>query len=334
MKLTLLPAEKICDFVQALSADGAVFYPYLENGKTHLRRYAEGEPFEPDFIRIRTAENIKHFFFPSRHKVARFPNDEKRESPVTYLLGMKNCDLRGVDVYDRVFLKWEPVDPMYRERRKNIVLISADCPVPEESCFCSLVGLNPYGEGVADANFTVVARGLLFETFTEKGESVVARHQDLFIEASSEDEKERAQIRREALSKVRKINEKPLKKNLPDRIASAEKSRIRDARGECVECHACLHGCPTCYCFLLSDYKRGSDVERVRAWDACYYAAYARVGGGANPRSRIDERFWNRFRCKFNFFPQYENIYSCSGCGRCYVGCSAKIDIREILWNA
>ncbi|MBE0431959.1 4Fe-4S dicluster domain-containing protein [candidate division WOR-3 bacterium] len=334
MKFTLLPAEKISDFVQALSADGAVFYPYLENGKTHLQKYAEGKPFKPDFRRIRTAENVKHFFFPSRHTVARFPNDEKKEFPVTYLFGIKNCDLRGVDVYDRVFLKWEPVDPVYRERRKNVFLISADCPVPEESCFCSLVGLNPYGEGVGDVNFTVVSRGLLFEVFTEKGEEIIKKHQGLFTEAGGEDEKERALIRKEALSKVRKINEKSLKKNLPDRIASAEKSRIRDARGECVECHACLHGCPTCYCFLLSDYKRGSDIERVRAWDACYYAAYARVGGGANPRSRLDERFWNRFQCKFNYFYQYESIYSCSGCGRCWLGCSAKIDIREILWNA
>jgi len=83
----------------------------------------------------------------------------------------------------------------------------------------------------------------------------------------------------------------------------------------------------------LSDYKRGKDVERVRTWDACYYSAYARVGGGANPRGKLDERFWNRFECKFNYFYQYEQMYACSGCGRCFRGCSGKIDIREILWN-
>jgi sulfhydrogenase subunit beta (sulfur reductase) len=334
MKFSLLPSERLPDFVRALSADGTVFYPYPLNGKTHLQRFTEGKEFVPDFTKIRTAENIKHFFFPSRHTVAKFPKDEEAKPVKIYLLGVKNCDLRGVDVYDRVFMKWEPLDSFYKERRENIILISADCPQPEDSCFCNLVGLNPYGDGISDMNFTVVSRGLLFEIFTKRGEEIVEGNKGLFVEASAEDEKERTEIRKEALNKVNRINDKPLKKNLPNRIAAADKDRIRTARDECVECHGCLHVCPTCYCFLLSDYKKGKDMERVRIWDTCYYAAYARVGGGANPRSRLDERFWNRFQCKFNWFYQYENIYACSGCGRCWLGCSAKIDIREILWNA
>jgi sulfhydrogenase subunit beta (sulfur reductase) len=333
MKFALLPLEKISDFMKALSADGAVFYPYLQDGKTHLKRFAEDQECVPELTKIRTVENIKHFFFPTRHTVAKFPEDEKKKPSRIYLLGVKNCDLRGVDVYDRVFLKWEPLDPLYKERRDNVVLISSDCPEPEESCFCNLVGLNPFGDAISDMNFTVVSRGLLFEIFTKRGEEILERNRGLFVDANAEDEKERTVVRKEALSKVNAFNDKPLKKNLPSRIANADKDRIRTARDECVECHGCLHVCPTCYCFLLSDYKKGKDVERVRSWDTCYYAAYARVGGGANPRSRLDERFWNRFQCKFNWFHQYENIYACSGCGRCWLGCSAKIDIREILWN-
>ena len=333
MKLILLPIDKVSDFLKALSNDGTVFYPFCENGKTHLQRFVEGREFIPDLEKIRTVENVKHFFFPSRHTVAKFPRDEKTKPSPTYLFGIKNCDLRGVEVYDRVFLKWDPMDPSYKERREHTVLISADCPKPQDSCFCNLVGLNPYGEGICDINFTVVSRGLLFEVFTGKGEDIVTKHKSLFRDASEDDEKERANKRKGALSKLRKTNEKPLKKNLSARIASAGKDRIREYRAECVECHSCLHGCPTCYCFLLSDYAKGADVERVRVWDACYYAAYARVGGGANPRSRFDDRFWNRFNCKFNYFNEYENMYACSGCGRCWLGCSAKIDIREILWS-
>ena len=333
MKSYLLSPDKLLDFIKELSKDGSLYYPELEDGKTHLVGYDASREFKPNFEKIRTAENIKHFFFPSRDTVARFPKDEAIQVQKRYLFGVKNCDLRGIDVYDRVFVGWEPVDPLYKERRDKTIVISADCPDPEDSCFCNLLGLNPYVEGLSDLNFTIVPNGLLFDAFTKKGEAILDAHKNLFTEAKEEDKKQRAMIRDKAVKKLDTINSKAFKKDLSARVASADKERIRDARDECVECHACLHGCPTCYCFLLSDYKKGKDIERVRLWDACYYAAYARVGGGANPRSRIDERFWNRFQCKFEFFFKYENMYACSGCGRCLLGCSAKIDIREILWN-
>lgn len=333
MKTYLLPSNKLLDFIAKLAEDASVFYPVLEEKKAHFVKFVKDKEFSPNFQKIRTAENIKHFLFPSRDMVATFPKDIKKKPAKLVLFGVKNCDLRGVDVYDRVFLQWEPIDPLYRERRNNITIISADCPEPEDSCFCNLVGLKPFGEAVCDLNFTQVSRGLLFDVFTKKGEKIVNALLDLFTEARQEDEDERDSIRKQAIKKLNTINDRPLKDNLPTLVETADKKTMHDARTDCVECYACLHSCPTCYCFLLSDYKRGSDVERVRQWDACYYAAYARVGGGANPRSRLDERFWNRFQCKFNYFHQYENFYACSGCGRCYVGCSGKIDIREILWK-
>jgi sulfhydrogenase subunit beta (sulfur reductase) len=140
-------------------------------------------------------------------------------------------------------------------------------------------------------------------------------------------------LRKDAVKSLTVINNKEFASDLPERVENADKETIHNARKNCVECFACLHICPTCYCFLLSDYQKGKDVERVRIWDACYYAAYARVGGGANPRSTLDDRFWNRFNCKFNYYKKYEDIYACTGCGRCLRGCSGTIDIREILWK-
>jgi sulfhydrogenase subunit beta (sulfur reductase) len=333
MKSYLLSQDKLLTFVRELSRDGSLFFPTFEDGKTHLVRFNEDSTFKPNFTGIRTAENVKQFFFPIRDTVAIFPKDEVKQFEKRYLLGVKNCDLRGIDIYDRVFLGWDPVDPFYKARRDKTIVISADCPEPDDSCFCNLLGLNPYGEAASDLNFTEVGSGLLFEAFTKRGEGIIGAYKNLFVEAKEADENDRKVIRERAIKKLNTINSKPFRKDLPARVETVDKDRIRNARDECVECHACLHGCPTCYCFLLSDYKKGKDMERVRVWDACYYAAYARVGGGANPRSRIDERFWNRFQCKFDFFSKYESIYACSGCGRCLLGCSSKIDIREILWN-
>jgi len=334
MNFYLLPPEKVFDFFTILSEDGVVFYSIVENNSAHLIKFDKDREFKPNFIKIRTAENIKHFLFPSREVLSKFPRDIQIKRARQYLFGMKNCDLRGIDVYDRVFLKWEPIDPFYKERRDNTIIISADCPEPEDCCFCNLVGLNPYGEGICDINFTPTSSGLLFEVFTQRGERIIKKAGNLFRSPGKDDEKERDINRKAAIKQLETNNQKPFDINLPEVIEKADKNVIRNARDECVECFACLHGCPTCYCFLLGDYKKGdNEMVRVRTWDTCYYAAYARVGGGANPRSKLDERFWHRFQCKFNYFYQYEKFYACSGCGRCYRGCSALIDIRKILWQ-
>ena len=333
MKNYLLSSTKLLDLIIKLAEGGSVFYPVIEDNKAHLVKFDKEKEFNPNFIKIRTAENMKHFLFPSRSTVAKFPTDAQDKSKIQYLFGVKNCDLRGLDVYDRVFTKWEPLDLLYQEKRENATIISADCPEPEDCCFCTLVGLKPYAEGISDINFTQVASGFLFEVFTKKGEALIDKFQDVFKEVSKDDEKERDKIRQEAIKKLNKINEKPLAQDLAALVEKADTKAIHSSRNECVECFACLHACPTCYCFLLSDYQVGKNIERVRTWDACYYGAYARVGGGANPRGKMDERFWNRFQCKFNYFSQYEKIFACSGCGRCYRGCSALIDIRKILWQ-
>lgn len=333
MKLYFLSSNNLFPFITKLSEDGSVFYPEVEGDIAHLVRFNRDKEFEPVLNKIRSAENIKHFLFPSRDVVAKFPKDVRLKKEKQYIIGIKNCDLRGVDVYDRVFLKSEPIDPVYQQKRENTVFISADCPEPEDCCFCNLVGLQPYGEGVGDINMTPIDGGYVCESFTKQGEQLIGKNHELFTDCTKESQKERDKVRNAAVKKLNTFNKQSFSSTLSDSIENADKKLQHDARKECVECHACLHACPTCYCFLLSDYQKGKEYERVRTWDACYYAAYARVGGGANPRSELDQRFWNRFQCKFNFFKQYEGFYACSGCGRCYRGCSAKIDIREILWK-
>jgi sulfhydrogenase subunit beta (sulfur reductase) len=194
-----------------------------------------------------------------------------------------------------------------------------------------MVGVKPYAEKTADIALTTTAKGFLIESLTPNGSAWIEEVSGFLKNAEPAQEKEREESRDRALKALAKINENSLYPDLSQRVGKAGIQAVRQARDECVECFGCLHCCPTCYCFLLNDYERGKEMERVRIWDACYYSAYARVGGGANPRGRFDKRFWNRFQCKFNYFLQYEKFYACSGCGRCWLGCSAKIDIRKIL---
>jgi hypothetical protein len=104
---------------------------------------------------------------------------------------------------------------------------------------------------------------------------------------------------------------------------------------DCVECGACNFCCCTCHCFLLADGLSGDNTpSRVKAWDSCLYRNFARVAGGANPRSHRAERLYNRFDKKFNYFPEVLGTYACDGCGRCTEACTGKIDIREVLKRA
>ncbi len=250
------------------------------------------------------------------------------------IIGAKACDLRAVEVYDKVFVEGEFCDPFYKERREKTTLISADCPEPESSCFCTLVGIQPYPVDGFDLNLSTVVNGYVIEVGSEKGAALVKSMRTLFRPASSGQLKERDQKRASALRKVKEMNPKEFGKDLSKRVLEQTNMKFwaREAT-TCVECCACLHICPTCYCFLLYDQLRDGGSERIRVWDACYYAAYARVGGGANPRPEFTQRFQNRFLCKYSYFPRYHGFFACSGCGRCISGCTAKIDIREVLWK-
>ncbi len=99
----------------------------------------------------------------------------------------------------------------------------------------------------------------------------------------------------------------------------------------CVECGGCNLVCDTCHCFLLSERKEGKQHEKLKVWDSCLYANYARVAGGANPLRTRTQRLRNRFMKKFDFFMDNLGLPACCGCGRCIEVCPGKIDIREVL---
>ena len=89
--------------------------------------------------------------------------------------------------------------------------------------------------------------------------------------------------------------------------------------------------CDTCHCFLLADRKEDKENKKMRVWDSCQYANFARVAGGANPMKTRAQRLRNRFLKKFDFFVDNLGMPACCGCGRCIEVCPGKIDLREIL---
>jgi hypothetical protein len=337
----LLAKSSVHQWLSKLLARYAVFVPIERENQTHWHRLEPRDlEAEPDIItpaqrRIRASEPVKSFMFQPRQRVASFAEPLQVPEPeLRVLLGIKNCDLVPLKVHDKILGEGDFKDPFYVAQRKNTLLVVADCPVPEQSCFCNLLGLTPFAQEGGDAKLSIVNGDWFLET-GRRGQELIEMAPDLFaglaeyaMEITLRDEQRKAAVERLSVA-----NPKPWNPDLAEAIAAklgdaAFWSRHADT---CVECFGCLMGCPTCYCFLLYDQAKKKRLDRTRVWDACYEAAYARVGGGANPRAEFIKRFANRFDCKWNQFKRDHGMYACSGCGRCLKACMGKIDIRNVL---
>ncbi|MFO7676385.1 MAG: 4Fe-4S dicluster domain-containing protein [bacterium] len=315
--------------------------PAIAKEQVHWQRLSPEATESADAIgaalkRIRAAEPVKTFLFSPREKVAELPGRfEPGPAERRILFGAKACDVAALRVHRKMYLEQEHKDDFYRSRRENTLIVVADCPAPEDSCFCNLVHGRPYATGEdrdeADVAFSVLEDGWLLEPLTEAGEKLVVLART--TPATEAQLASRESSRKAAGKRLAEINPKPFAPDTPARIWK----RVQDNAfwsghaADCVECYGCLMACPTCYCFLLHDKAKAQGMERTKVWDACYVAAYARVGGGANPRAEFIKRFYNRFYCKFSHFPNWQGMPACSGCGRCYKVCMGKIDIRKVL---
>jgi ferredoxin len=227
------------------------------------------------------------------------------------------------------------VDSLYRLRRENTIFISSDCTDFKEVCHCLAWEVLPHPTVGFDLNLSPLNEGYLVEAGSGKGEDLIKQYQKYFTLAKE------TQI---AARKIKRDNliERLKRSLLPKNLVSKDNVQTLVKKGynldtwqnfmlTCVECGGCNFICDTCHCFLLADKEANRRNERVRLWDSCLYANYARVAGGANPLKTRTQRLRNRFMKKFDFFVDNLGIPACCGCGRCIEVCPAKIDIREVL---
>lgn len=334
--IAYLPKENFFAWLDGLKSDFRVYVPCRKGQSRYYRQYTS--PSEDIVIgEARTTEPLKGFFTHAREKVAEgFSPDWPGEKDKPFaIVGVKACDLTGFLVQDQVFLNQGSKDPFYGRAREENLIISADCTLALETCFCLALSHPPYPESHFDINLSDVEGGLIAEAGSPRGRQIVEDYQSLFKEPSVTSLSEKEKTRSRMVDEVQAVinaSEVPHCESYEGVVERNHDSKLweEEARG-CVECGACNMICPTCHCFLLMDQKSGDEVSRFRQWDSCMLRNFGRVAGEGNPRPLLWMRLRNRFEKKFDFFPKVAGIYACTGCGRCISACPAKIDIRKVL---
>ncbi|MBD3271318.1 MAG: hypothetical protein GF384_02120 [Elusimicrobia bacterium] len=328
--------ENLNKLLNNLEKDYSVFVPIKKGEQRFYTRYA---PSIPSMVigEVRAFEPLKMFFTRAREKVAEgFKSDIPftQDKPIA-VIGVKACDLKGFKVQDFVYGADDCIDPIYRKMRDENLIISADCTCAIDTCFCTALGIQPYPKQDFDLNLSPISGGYIVQTGSEKGKKTLESNTSLFSNASPDANREQTDQRSrvtEAVNRNCSTHRVPHQDSLNGAMMRNYESKIwEDEAKTCVECGACNSICPTCHCFLLYDRKNEATMARYRIWDSCMLKDFARVAGGANPRSKLWMRLRNRFEKKFDFFPKVADVYACTGCGRCISACPAKIDIRKVL---
>ncbi|MBP3594486.1 MAG: 4Fe-4S dicluster domain-containing protein [Lachnospiraceae bacterium] len=327
--------ENLTALFRLMAEDKALYLPVNNAGQVNFAAWTEDA--EVDLDTLKSVKSPKDAFFPQSEnlytcykdgkKIKIEPEELQHQNFVVF--GMKACDVKGVEVLDKVFLS-EPVDTFYAARRAHGTIVAMACHEPEETCFCKVFGID-CAEPVADVATWMVEGELYWKALTEKGEALTKAVASLLTEtdeAKVEDEK----------TAIRAIVEKLPYMNLSlegwngDALTEKFDSPIwEELYKPCLACGTCTFVCPTCQCYDIKDYDTGHGVQRYRCWDSCMYSDFTMMAHGNNRTSQM-QRFRQRFMHKLVYFPaNNDGMYSCVGCGRCVEKCPASLNIVKVI---
>jgi len=327
--------ENLTALFQLMAAERDIYAPVNNGGQVNFAAWTEGA--EVDLDTLKSVKSPKDAFFPQSEnlytcykdgkKITIQPEELRHEDFVVF--GMKACDVKGVEVLDKVFLS-EPVDTFYAARRARGTIVALACHEPEETCFCKVFGID-CAEPVADVATWMVEGELYWKALTEKGEALTKAVASLLTETDD------AKVEAEKTA-IRAIVEKLPYSNLSlegwngDALTEKFDSPVwEELYKPCLACGTCTFVCPTCQCYDIKDYDTGHGVQRYRCWDSCMYSDFTMMAHGNNRTSQM-QRFRQRFMHKLVYFPaNNDGMYSCVGCGRCVEKCPASLNIVKVI---
>ena len=327
--------ENLSALFQMIAENQELYLPVEKAGQTN---YAAWTPeVKVDLDTLKTVKSAKDAFFPQSEGLYSVKKEGKKMSVEPQALkeqnfvvfGMKACDVKGVEVLDRVFLV-DPVDTFYKARREHGTIVALACHEPEETCFCKVFGIDA-ADPMADVATWMIGEDLYWKALTEKGETLTELVKELLTDA----EEAPVEAEKEA---IHAIVEKLPYMNLSlegwngDALTEKFNSPLwEELYKPCLACGTCTFVCPTCQCYDIKDYTTGDTVSRYRCWDSCMYSDFTMMAHGNNRTSQM-QRFRQRFMHKLVYYPaNNDGMYSCVGCGRCVEKCPASLNIVKVI---
>lgn len=320
MKYRVLPYDKLNELLSELSREYRVVAPIEKQGVTVF-----DEVNDPSEIKLdgytNTLYPLKKIFLPYREVLREYDDGNLRveyKTGKTLLFGVRPCDVHGLLVLDKLLLD-EPVDPYYKARRENTLVMVLNCSEPCLSGFCESLDTDKVAEGY-DLLLTESDNGYIVEAESDDGKKLLAK------KYFREDK---------AKPKEKKPCKKKLDNNALDKLdgESFNHPVWKENADECLSCTACTMTCPTCNCFDVRDEVEFNMNEgRVyRLEDSCQLRRFTRVAGGYVFRSDRVNRLRHRVYHKLDYFKKQFGIQMCVGCGRCITNCPTDIDMVEMV---
>ncbi|MGJ0511611.1 4Fe-4S dicluster domain-containing protein [Methylocystis sp.] len=246
------------------------------------------------------------------------------------LIGVRACEIRAIEIQDRVLVSDMYVDPHYQALRERALIVAVNCGKAGGTCFCVSMRAGPRVQQGFDLALTELLDGtehsFLVETGSDEGRALLAQvpHR---LASRREVEAGEAVIEGAASSMGRNMRSDDLNELL---MSNLEHPRWDEVATRCLSCTNCTLVCPTCFCTSVEDASdlSGARAERWRRWDSCFTMDFSYIHGGS-VRASAKSRYRQWMTHKLATWIDQFGSSGCVGCGRCITWCPVGIDITE-----